>query len=107
MVKRVIEVGLVSLALFSFSQKSKNSDLETDFDKEFPEFIKDPFGFLIRKDHKLGQVLTWEQLVHAEYLSKWERFGTGRVPVPFGTGTWYSHAACTKPVPLGQGKVKK
>ena len=36
--------------------------------------------------------------------------GTGRVPVllgPCGTSIWYRHAACTKPVPMGQGKVKR
>jgi len=29
------------------------------------------------------------------------------VPVPCDTGTWYRHAACTKPVPLEQGKDKR
>jgi len=36
-----------------------------------------------------------------------ERFGTDRVPVLLGIGTWYRLTGCTKPVPLGQGKVKR
>jgi len=41
---------------------------------------------------------SWTGLVQAECLSQRDRVGTG---------TWYRHAVCTKPVPLGQGKVER
>jgi len=79
-------------------------NLKPIFDEEFLKFDWDPFGFLIRKHHKLGQVPTLAGrkkkggtgLVRAECRSQWDRFGIG---------TWYRHAACTKPVP-GKGRKR-
>ena len=62
---------------------------------------------MIRKDPKPTKVPTLEstlRVVQAELVPV--PLGIGRVPVPCGAGTWYRHAACTRPVPLGQGKVK-
>jgi len=61
-----------------------------------------PFVFLIRKTRLKSA--DFQRVVQAECMY---HFGTGRVPVPCVTDTWCRHAVSTKPVTLGQEKVKR